>query len=577
MEKGSTRRAALWARLCRLAEPRPPVAYAFAVLVALAALGLRLALEVATPGIVPFATLFPAVLAVALIGGTGPGIVAMLVGGVGAWYLLLGDRAGFGDLSAGEAVSLVLYAFSCLAIVVLAEVLRRALARIRRGDAERDRLAAILEATPDLVSMAEPDGKVVYLNAAARRALGVAEGSMPDRQIAMGHPARARPAIEQAVQAALAQGCWRGETVVLAADGREIPASLVILAHADGAASPSYLSTIARDISAERQAREALEAAHRFTSQVIASIVDPFYVVDREWRFTHVNEAFEQLSGRRREELLGRVVWEVFPETVGSPAQEANFRAVREQQPVSFETVSRVIGRWIESRVYPGEFGAAVYIRDITERKEAEERQQLLLAELGHRMKNTLAVVRSIAARSLSGERTLAEARDAITKRLAALANAHTALTEGGWRRASLRAVLEAELRPYGPRAVLAGPDLALSAKATQTFALVVHELATNAAKHGALSTATGRVEVRWELEGSAAGGEQLRILWRERDGPPVAPPAQRGFGTTLVEQGWRYELDGEVTLALPPDGLTCELIAPARTVLAAPSAAEAS
>jgi two-component sensor histidine kinase len=149
---------------------------------------------------------------------------------------------------------------------------------------------------------------------------------------------------------------------------------------------------------------------------------------------------------------------------------------------------------------------------DVTERREAEERQRLLLQELAHRVKNTLAVVQGIANRSLSGDRTLAEAREVLGKRLGALAQAHSLLTAREWHGAALRAVLEAELRPYAKRAVLAGPDLDLAPKATLTLALVLHELATNAAKHGALSAAGGRVEVAWSLAGPR-GGERLRLV----------------------------------------------------------------
>jgi two-component sensor histidine kinase len=101
----------------------------------------------------------------------------------------------------------------------------------------------------------------------------------------------------------------------------------------------------------------------------------------------------------------------------------------------------------------------------------------------------------------------------------------------------------------------------------------VLHELATNAAKHGALSTPEGRVEVAWGLEAAgpaSAAGLELRLRWRERGGPPVAPPARRGFGRTLVEQGWRHELGGKVSLDFRPDGLACELAAPAAAVIAA-------
>ena len=207
---------------------------------------------------------------------------------------------------------------------------------------------------------------------------------------------------------------------------------------------------------------------------------------------------------------------------------------------------------------------------DITERKRAEEHQRLLLLELSHRVKNTLAVVQSLAARSLTGERTLEQAREDLSNRLRALANAHSLLTASEWREAGLRAVVEAELKPYGRRATLAGPDLALLPKAALTLALVVHELAANAAKHGALAGGDGRLEVGWEV--ARPHGRRptaLRLTWRERDGPPVQAPLRRGFGRTLIEQGLKHDLGGEVAMEFRPDGLRCVLTIPASAALA--------
>jgi two-component sensor histidine kinase len=202
----------------------------------------------------------------------------------------------------------------------------------------------------------------------------------------------------------------------------------------------------------------------------------------------------------------------------------------------------------------------------VTGRKRDEERLRLLLAELSHRVKNTLATVQAIAARSLSGERTLEEARDALAKRLRALAKTHDLLTASRWRGADLRAVLEGELKPYGKRARLEGPEVELTPKAAQTLALVLHELATNAAKHGALAAPDGWLEVAWSLDRADAdeGGGRLRLTWRERGGPPVAPPHRRGFGRTLLEHGLRHDLSGQVALDFAPDGLVCELTVPA-------------
>ena len=197
--------------------------------------------------------------------------------------------------------------------------------------------------------------------------------------------------------------------------------------------------------------------------------------------------------------------------------------------------------------------GMAGVNMDITDRKTAERQQALLLAELSHRVKNTLTVVRSLASRTIAGERTLDEARLLFNERLRALAAAHDQLTGSGWQGASLRALADAALGPYGGRSSLAGPDLTLGAKAALTLALVLHELATNAAKHGALAAPEGRVELGWAIEPVDGG---LTLRWRERGGPSVVAPWRRGFGRTLIEQGLKHDLDGEVALEFRADGL---------------------
>jgi two-component system, chemotaxis family, CheB/CheR fusion protein len=184
----------------------------------------------------------------------------------------------------------------------------------------------------------------------------------------------------------------------------------------------------------------------------------------------------------------------------------------------------------------PGKLAEGVVITfvDITERKRAEELQKLLTAELQHRTNNLLAVVQSVAGQSLSGEHSLDRAREAFTARLHALANANALLTQSNWRGAPLKDVITRELASFVSRATIAGPPLVLNVNATQGFALVIHELATNAAKYGALSTPVGEVAIQWSVE--EKGDEpRFSFSWRESGGPQVTPPTRKGFGTTLL------------------------------------------
>ncbi len=196
---------------------------------------------------------------------------------------------------------------------------------------------------------------------------------------------------------------------------------------------------------------------------------------------------------------------------------------------------------------------------DVTERKTAEEHQRLLMREVDHRAKNALAVVRSVLRLTRSDDpKRFAEA---VEGRVAALARAHTLLARDLWTGASLRAVIEQELAPYhgGGRIAISGGSVRLTADAVQPLSMALHELATNAAKYGALSDPGGRVEVSWQQE-PATGAVRLR--WAELDGPPIlAPPERRGFGSTLVESVVRGQLGGHTDVHWHTEGLVCELL----------------
>ena len=211
----------------------------------------------------------------------------------------------------------------------------------------------------------------------------------------------------------------------------------------------------------------------------------------------------------------------------------------------------------------------AVYM-DITERKWVEERQRLLLDELNHRVKNTLSTVQSIAMQTRRGAASPEQFSQLFEGRIAALAGAHDLLTEASWEGASLADVIGRTLAPYAPsaqdgapRIIFGGPSVRLSPNAAVTLNMAFHELATNAAKYGALSTAEGRLEVCWTVD-RTVDPPAVELFWNEHGGPPVAPPARRGFGTRLVEQGLTRELDGEVELRYEPEGFQGKIRLPA-------------
>ena len=196
--------------------------------------------------------------------------------------------------------------------------------------------------------------------------------------------------------------------------------------------------------------------------------------------------------------------------------------------------------------------------RDVTDRRYNDERQKLLLNELNHRVKNTLAIVQSIA------RQTLKEGPDAkaLEARLMALSRAHDLLTAKSWENGYLRTAVMTELEPFrrpgGPEITVEGPDLRLGVNATVAMAIAAHELATNAAKYGALSQDGGRAELSWAVHDGV-----VTLDWRETGGPPVTVPVRRGFGSRMLERGLARQVNGRAELEFAPEGVRYRLEAP--------------
>jgi two-component sensor histidine kinase len=234
------------------------------------------------------------------------------------------------------------------------------------------------------------------------------------------------------------------------------------------------------------------------------------------------------------------------------------------RSPEGQESWTRVSGvplRDAEGRVS----GALSVIVDIDEIKRSEEHQRLLINELNHRVKNTLATVQSIATQTLRNAPSTQEARDALEGRLLALSRAHDVLTRENWEGAELREIAAQAVEPYSSRGEdrlhVRGPKVRLPPRMALALAMVLQELATNAVKHGALSNATGTIRMTWRVEGEAP--ERLHFQWEESGGPPVQPPARRGFGTRLIERSLAQDLDGDVRIAFALTGVICTVDAP--------------
>jgi two-component sensor histidine kinase len=203
----------------------------------------------------------------------------------------------------------------------------------------------------------------------------------------------------------------------------------------------------------------------------------------------------------------------------------------------------------------------------LREREQTNERQKLLIRELHHRVKNTLATVQALLGATSRSAKSIDEFYHSFVGRIVALAHTHTLLTEDYWQAASLRDLLTTELRPYeaaGDRITLEGPHLPLYADLAVPLGMALHELATNAVKYGSLSVATGKLEVRWQrLERD--GVPFLVLDWKERDGPRMQSgrPAGRGFGSTLIERVLATQCNAQVTYDFAPEGVSLHVEAP--------------
>jgi putative addiction module CopG family antidote len=292
----------------------------------------------------------------------------------------------------------------------------------------------------------------------------------------------------------------------------------------------------------------------------------------------YANDSFLALTGYDREEVLGRSYH--FMMGLGTdPAAPAQIDAALHDSYDAYPEVRYY-------RKDGSEFWAAIFISpifdenhtvvqhfasflDITRRKRDEDRNQLLVEELDHRLKNTLATVQSIAAQTLRNAAVEQPVRDAFEGRLLALSKAHGLLAHESWNGVGLRDLIDQTLQPFGikdPRPArfsVEGGDVRLPPKAALALAMVFHELATNAAKYGSLSNG-GQIGITWQDEPTPQGARMIRLRWQESGGPPVMPPGRKGFGSRLIEGGLAHELDGEVHLNYEPEGVVCQIVMPA-------------
>ena len=210
-----------------------------------------------------------------------------------------------------------------------------------------------------------------------------------------------------------------------------------------------------------------------------------------------------------------------------------------------------------------------VSLVDTTKHQRARENAAMLIDELNHRVKNTLATVQSIVTQAVRNSSDPQIVRESIETRIAALSRSHDLLGREKWDGAGLRDLVREALAPFSvtegrtERFTIEGENIRLSPKAVLALGIAFNELATNAVKYGAFSNEAGTISIKWTLE-SQPDGRWLCLHWREKDGPAVSPPARKGFGSRVIEQGLAHELEGKVKLDFPPGGVICTIFVPA-------------
>jgi PAS domain S-box-containing protein len=449
----------------------------------------------------------------------------------------------------------------------------------RRAEQDKQRLAAIVDSSEDAIISKDLRGIIRSWNHGAEQLYGYSKGEVIGKSIALVIPPHLRDE-ESSILDRLVRGerIEHFETTRMRKDGTLVSISLTISPVRNARGGVVGASTIARDITERKRAEldlaeQTLQLALAESAALVGSVA-----YDVESGRMQISAGYAAIHGfpKGTSEIM-RGQWEgrVHREDRARLAELRNhvFRSRLNDYSVDYRIV-RPDGdvRWIDARLLvsyrdDGHPHRVVGINiDVTERKRAQEHERALHAELDHRVKNILATVSTVAARTMDASSSMHQFVASLDGRIRSMARTHELLSAAQWQGISVLELVRRELAPYATEGntEINGSAVILKAEAGQAMGMVLHELVTNAAKYGALSTENGRVSIRWEQRSNGEPRSHLFLEWREFGGPPVSAPKNSGFGTSTIRGLIPYEFGGTVDLVFAPAGVQCRLELPA-------------
>jgi PAS domain S-box-containing protein len=506
--------------------------------------------------------------------GIGPAIFASIVSGISAIYAFVPPA--FTLTGPDKLTNLLAFLAICSAVILFAWRVSE-----QRTDLEEreEKLASeaseyrLIDAAQDYaIYELDREGRILTWNKGAERLKGWKAEEIIGKPYNVLHTpeSRAKNAPGRELKIAAETGRFEEEAPRMRKDGSIFAAHVALFPmRAENGDVTGYVK-LTRDISDRSKSGKAILESRRRMEGIVQSAMDAIITIDEKQRIVLFNPAAEKMFGYSADDVLGKQVTMLIPERyrdnhaghvqqffasgvlnrpLTSDTEVTALRSSDEEFPIEASISQVTVG---------GERVGTIVLRDITERKTSEQARSLLAREVDHRAKNALAVAQALVA--LTKADTIEGFAEAIRGRIAALARAHTLLSQSQWRGAPLGQLIRDELLPYAKESQLTveGPPITCSAAAVQSLSLLFHELATNAVKYGALGREKGHVNVDWSLD-----ADVMTVCWEEKGGPKVAAPKRQGFGTKLLKQVTGRQLDAELDFDWALQGLKVEIRLP--------------